>query len=53
MMPPTALAGLFAAKITGVDNYVKVLKRCMVPMAVMLVYGMVFIYFSKTIAGWF
>ena len=53
MMPPTALAGLFAAKITGVDNYVKVLRRCMVPMAVMLVYGMVFIYFSKTIAGWF
>lgn len=53
MMPPTALAGLFAAKITGVQNYVKVLKRCMVPMAVMLVYGMVFIYFSKTIAGWF
>lgn len=53
MMPPTALAGLFAAKITGVDNYVKVLKRCMVPMVVMLVYGMVFIYFSKTIAGWF
>ena len=53
MMPPSALAGLFAAKLTGVDNYVKVLKRCMVPMAVMLVYGMVFIYFSKTIAGWF
>ena len=53
MMPPTALAGLFAAKITNVDNYVKVLKRCMVPMAVMLVYGLVFINFSKTIAGLF
>lgn len=53
MMPPTALAGLFAAKITGVENYVKVLKRCMVPMAVMLVYGMVFIYFSKSLAALF
>lgn len=53
MMPPTALAGLFAAKVTGVDNYVKVLKRCMVPMAVMLVYGMAFIYFSKTLAAFF
>ena len=53
MMPPTALAGLFAAKVTGVDDYVKVLKKCMVPMAVMLVYGLVFIYFSKTIAGLF
>lgn len=53
MMPPTALAGLFAAKVTGVDNYVKVLKRCFVPMAIMLVYGMVFIYFSKQIAAFF
>ena len=53
MMPPTALAGLFAAKVTGVDNYIKVLKKCFVPMAVMLVYGMVFIYFSKTIAAFF
>lgn len=53
MMPPTALAGLFAAKVTGVEDYVKVLKRCLVPMAVMLVYGLVFIYFSKSIAGLF
>lgn len=53
MMPPTALAGLFAAKVTGVDNYVKVLKRCFVPMAVMLIYGLAFIYFSKTLAGLF
>ena len=53
MMPPTALAGLFAAKITEVDNYVKVLKRCLVPMAVMLVYGLVFIYFSKPLAALF
>lgn len=53
MMPPTALAGLFAAQVTGVDNYVKVLKRCLIPMAVLLVYGMVFIYFSKPIAALF
>lgn len=53
MMPPTALAGLFAAKVTNVDNYIKVLKRCMIPMAVMLIYGMVFINFSKQIAALF
>ena len=53
MMPPTALAGLFAAQVTGVDNYVKVLKRCLIPMAVMLVYGLIFIYFSKPIAALF
>lgn len=53
MMPPTALAGLFAAQVTGVDNYAKVLKRCLIPMAVMLVYGLIFIYFSKPIAALF
>ena len=53
MMPPTALAGLFAVQVTGVDNYVKVLKRCLIPMAVMLVYGLIFIYFSKPIAALF
>ena len=53
MMPPTALAGIFAAQVTGVKDYVKVLKRCLVPMGVMLVYGMIFIYFSKTLAALF
>ena len=53
MMPPTALAGLFAAQVTGVKDYVKVLKRCLVPMGVMLVYGMIFIYFSKPLAALF
>ncbi len=51
MMPPTALAGLFAAKITGVDNYVKVLKKCLVPMIVLLVYGVLCIIFSNQIAA--
>ena len=53
MMPPTALAGIFAAQVTGVKDYVKVLKRCLVPMGVMLVYGMIFIYFSKPLAALF
>lgn len=53
MMPPTALAGIFAAQVAGVKDYVKVLKRCLVPMGVMLVYGMIFIYFSKPLAALF
>ena len=53
MMPPTALAGIFAAQVSGVEDYVKVLKRCLVPMAFVVVYGLVFIYFSKTIAAFF
>lgn len=53
MMPPTALAGIFAAQVSGVEDYVKVLKRCLVPMVFVVVYGLVFIYFSKTIAAFF
>jgi gluconate:H+ symporter, GntP family len=33
LMPPTALAGLFAAKVVGQTNYVQVLKHCLVPAA--------------------
>lgn len=53
MMPPTALAGMFAAQVTEVPDYVKVLKRCLVPMGIMLVYGMLFIVFSNQISAIF
>lgn len=51
MMPPTALAGLFAAKIVGVEKYTDVLKKSVVPAIVILVYGLLFIVFSKQISG--
>lgn len=51
MMPPTALAGMFAAKITKVENYVQVLKRCLVPMLAMLLCGVLFMMFSSQIAA--
>jgi TRAP-type C4-dicarboxylate transport system permease large subunit len=31
LMPPTALAGLFAAKVVEQPNYVRVLKHCLLP----------------------
>lgn len=31
LMPPTALAGMFAAQVVGVKNYFKVLRYCLVP----------------------
>lgn len=31
LMPPTALAGIFAAQVVGEDNYFRVLRRCFVP----------------------
>ena len=53
MMPPTALAGLFAAQITGVKPYTKILKRCIIPIVVLLAYACFFLANSKMIAGLF
>ena len=51
MMPPTALAGIFAAQVVGEPNYTKVLKQCIIPIIILLAYAMVFIIFSKSIGG--
>lgn len=51
LMPPTALAGLFAAQVCGVENYVEVLKKTMVPAAVIVVSGILFIVFSNPLAS--
>ncbi|MCR5370893.1 MAG: TRAP transporter large permease subunit [Clostridium sp.] len=53
MMPPTALAGLFAAQVTGVKEYTKILRRCLVPMIILLVWACFFLAKSKMIAGLF
>lgn len=51
LMPPTALAGIFAAQVVGEENYVNVLKKCLIPALVIIVYGLIFIVFAKQIAG--
>lgn len=43
LMPPTALAGIFAAQIVGIDNYLKVLKYCIWPAVLTAVYGIILI----------
>jgi GntP family gluconate:H+ symporter len=43
LMPPTALAGLFAAQVVGVKNYFTVLKVCMLPAVVTAVWGIMII----------
>lgn len=53
MMPPTALAGLFAAQVTGVKKYTDILKRCMIPIVILLVYACIFLSNSKFVAGLF
>lgn len=49
MMPPTALAGIFAAQITGLDGYSKVLKKSIVPVVIIIVYAVLFIIFADNI----
>lgn len=51
LMPPTALAGIFAAQVVGVDNYFKVLKKCIIPALIMIAYGLFFILISNQIAS--
>ncbi len=51
LMPPTALAGLFAAKVVGVENYGDVLKKTVVPAVIIPTIAVLFIIFSKPIAS--
>lgn len=51
LVPPTALAGMFAAQVVGEDDYVKVLKKCAVPAGVILAFGIIFVIFAKPIAS--
>lgn len=39
LMPPTALAGIFAAQVVGERNYFKVLRYCLVPAFLQLAVG--------------
>jgi GntP family gluconate:H+ symporter len=39
LMPPTALAGIFAAQVVNEKNYFKVLKLCLVPALLVLAMG--------------
>ncbi len=51
LMPPTALAGIFAAQVVGEDNYFKVLKICLLPGIIIALWGIAVIIFSAPIAA--
>ncbi|MCK8061067.1 MULTISPECIES: SLC13 family permease [unclassified Fusibacter] len=51
LMPPTALAGIFAAKICGVENYFEVLKKCKIPALVTIAWGMIALLGANQIAS--
>jgi len=52
LMPPTALAGIFAAQVVGEKNYFKVLRHCLIPALVTAVWAVVVIVNSNVIMSW-
>lgn len=50
LMPPTALAGIFAAKVVGVEDYKLVLKKTAVPALAFIVVGILAIVFANPIS---
>ena len=51
LMPPTALAGIFAAQVVGEENYFKVLKHCFIPALMTAVWGIIIILLANRIAA--
>jgi TRAP-type C4-dicarboxylate transport system permease large subunit len=52
LMPPTALAGIFAAQVVGEENYFKVLRHCIIPAVVTAGWAVMVILNANTIMGW-
>ena len=50
MMPPTALAGIFAAQVVGMEDYTPVLKRCLIPCLIIIAWAIVFIVGANFLA---
>ncbi len=46
LMPPTALAGIFAAQVVGEPNYFKVIRHCLIPALFELIMGVGVLIFT-------
>lgn len=51
LVPPTALAGIFAAQVVGEKNYFAVLKECVIPAAAIALWGIFMIVTANQIAA--
>lgn len=50
MVPPTALAGIFAAKVVGIENYTPILKKCLIPCLIVVIWAILFIVFADQLS---
>lgn len=46
-VPPTALAGIFAAQVVGEERYSRILKRSVLPCAVIALWGLIYIVLAQ------
>ncbi len=51
MVPPTALAGIFAAQVVNEPKYTKILKKSVIPILILIAYSLLFIINSKAIGA--
>ena len=47
LMPPTALAGIFASKVAGLEQYTGVLKKCLPSALLIIAWSLLFIIFAN------
>lgn len=52
LVPPTALAAIFAAQVVGEEKYGRVLRWCVVPAIATVIQGLLFIQFAEPLAKW-
>lgn len=50
MVPPTALAGIFAAKVVGMENCTPILKKCLIPCLIVVIWAILFIVFADQLS---
>lgn len=51
LVPPTALAGIFAAQVVDEKNYFAVLKKCVIPAVAIAIWGICLIVWANPIAA--
>jgi TRAP-type C4-dicarboxylate transport system permease large subunit len=51
LVPPTALAGIFAAQVTGEKDYFTVLRQCVLPALLIDAWGIALIVFANPVAA--
>ena len=51
LMPPPALAGIFASKVAGLEQYTGVLKKCLPSALLIIAWSLLFIIFANPIAS--